>query len=173
MTPVIPLNLRKTGALVAVVLWVLGFELLPVAHVSGHHALGAHTHEGGGTTFVAEDTDSFRTSLNSALSNLGDSSAEVFRQRHLAHARAHGAHGHDHDHGDADEDDSNHIERANEPGHGTHSLAHRDLAAAAPPLPPLVPARHEALPLQAQANDLTLALPRVVSALRARGPPAA
>jgi hypothetical protein len=163
---------------------VLGFELLPVAHLSGHHALGAHTHDGAGTTLLATEEDTFRSSLNGALSNLGEASRTdlvAFRQRHHAHehgahehgAHEHGAHEHGaHEHGDANEDaEFEHLGSASTP-HGSHSVAHRDLAAASPPVPPLAPGAVYLVPALREANLLSLALPRVVSAFRARGPPA-
>jgi hypothetical protein len=170
-----------------------------VAHLSGHHALGAHTHDGAGTTLLATEEDTFRSSLNGALSNLGEASRTdlvAFRQRHYAHEQGvheqgvhehgvhehgvhehgvheHGVHEHGaNEHGDANEDaEFEHLGSASTP-HGSHSVAHRDLAAASPPVPPLAPGAVYLVPALREANLLSLALPRVVSAFRARGPPA-
>lgn len=116
-------TLRRSGlAVIAIAVWVGGFELAPAAHVAFHGLLPAHRHgDGHGHVHEAEGHGGFdRVARLRALGEAGG----LARASKARPAGARGATG----------------ELPAE--HGAGALAHRDLAAggAPPGLPPVDPA---------------------------------
>lgn len=157
---------RDILALAALALWIAGFELAPNLHVGLHHLLPSHDHHG------AASQVSGYTSRGRVRTVPGDGRA---RSSHVhAHAHPHGSDGHDHghDHEPAPEPTGEHGPGASPaPEHGAHSLAHRGLAALAPPpaIAPLIPAPFVLLPAPGEATAAPPALPR--GRPNQRGPP--
>ena len=96
---------QRRLAVVACLLWVLGYEVLPDVHLATHGALAAHRHDA------------------------GDRPARFWRVRtaHAPVAHQHGAATHQHGRAPRGERAA-----APDPGHGAHSLAHRTIAIATP-----------------------------------------
>ena len=136
---------RRTMALVACVLWLAGFEVLPWMHIAFHDHIGPHHHDASGA-IVRDDSvahhedddhevdehvaDALQTDR---AANDDDLDAEV--DEHCAPIQ-HGPHDTS-THGDHAADDQ--VRLANALTHGQHSLAHHDVAIHAPALPVTVP----------------------------------
>lgn len=106
---------RARMALIACLLWIASFEVLPWMHIALHEHVGAHHHDAGGS-IVRDEADP--------------------RSRGLADEGEDDADRHEHE-GHPGRSDADRIARvANALTHGRHSLAHHDIAIYAPP-PPL------------------------------------
>jgi hypothetical protein len=140
------------GSLLASLLWLGGFEVLPMVHMAFHDAFGAHQHG------VRRDS-------------------HAHEDHHDGHAHHHHDHGHHHDdHGYArdhgKQDDPGHDDGDTPAHHGDNSLAHRHLAAEhslpeIPPVPHPLVVRDRVF--ERAIESVYLEGQRVVS--RARGPP--
>jgi hypothetical protein len=137
---------RELHALAACLMWLLGFEVAPLAHIATHVRGERHHHDATGAT--ARDAESHE------------------------HGHEHGQeHGHVHIHeSDRDTKGAPGVEGSPAP-HGAHSLLHRGIAALAPKVPtPVVPppAIHALVSLRAPRD---LIASRAPESARARGPP--
>jgi len=118
------MRLVGIGPVLACLLWLAGFEVLPTVHMAFHDDFGAHQHG------VEHES-------------LGHRPHEHEHEHEHEHGEAHHAHTlHHHDHGLAHEhgDDDHHDEDSEAPDrHGENSLAHRHLAAehSLPTIPPV------------------------------------
>jgi hypothetical protein len=140
---------RRTLAVAAAFLWFGGFELLPNLHVALHSHIAPHSH---GHDHVTPGAD--------------------------AHAHVHYEVTHSHDHGVTDaplrrhEWKALHPERPHDhPAHGAHSLAHRGLAVAQPPPPPLLRSPIAVRPLRQPRVVAQQPRSRRPQSVRVRGPP--
>jgi hypothetical protein len=78
---------RARLALAAIALWLAGLEVLPNLHVALHDQLGAHTHVGDATVFVASHRHA-----DGSIHALRRPRTRAAREAHLAAALAHGQH---------------------------------------------------------------------------------
>ena len=147
---------KRIGASLAITLWVVGFELLPLAHVAGHEALASHTHGDDGAR-----VDDFARGVRAALSRLSVSGED---EAAVAHRRAH-RDGVEH-HGEVDD-----AEGVHSPHHGAHSLAHRGVAAANSPMAPPAPAPARLAAPLASAFVADAEVARLAPSPASRGPP--
>lgn len=139
---------------IACVLWVVSFEALPLLHVATHDQVGRHHH---------------------------DATGAIVRDEYVFEPEPHDHDDHDHDDHDHDHEPSRGERSASERqhlvadalAHGRHSLAHHDVAIAAPPpviTSPLPCDRRSTFVVVATAIDPVSFSPgRAV----ARGPPVA
>lgn len=126
-------------ALVACVLWLVGFELLPWLHIATHDHIGAHHHDATGAIIrddVAHDdhdddhdaaTDEHAPAHDH---DHDDQDAEVDEHGNPV-AHHHADPHHDAQHHDSQADSEKRVRDAI--GHGRHSLAHHDVSTTAPP----------------------------------------
>jgi hypothetical protein len=165
-------------ALIACVLWIAGFEVLPWMHLATHGHVGAHHHgENGETIFDAgpadhhhHDDDDHDAEVDEHGVRHDDMDAEIDEHAHdaeLAHAAAH-----HHDDDDETPHDDAETRLAEALGHGRHSLAHHDIAITTPPpfltSPLPVDRRPTFLLEQTSIDPISFSPGRAV----ARGPPA-
>jgi hypothetical protein len=150
---------RRFGALLAAILWMIGFELVPSVHVGFHDWFGDHQH-------------------GAVAQHEHDHEADHVGHGH-GHGHGHGAKAGHHHHADQPDPLDDEIEddptqsRVSTPGHGEHSLAHRGIAAIDPP--PAQP-RVMAAPLRLAAYILPAGQPprnAQPTTVRSRGPPSA
>jgi hypothetical protein len=139
------------------VIWALGFELGPNLHVALHaHLAHHHHHHGHGHGHAPSGATSTALHWVPADGARVEAGAEgtAADGQWRADGRAIGP------------------ERTDDPGHGEHSLAHRDLALAEPPPPPAIDAM--ALVGFAPAAAMPAETPRSrgPDTVRQRGPPA-
>lgn len=150
-------------ALIACVLWIAGFEVLPWMHVATHGHIGAHHHdENGATIFDAGPSDHHRDHDDDHDAEIdehgehhdNDADEEVDEHaphHHVAdhhhdddvdddideHARDaesdHHASNDHHDHDTGKHHDDAETWLADALAHGRHSLAHHDIAISTPP----------------------------------------
>jgi hypothetical protein len=142
---------QRRLAVLACLLWVLGYEVLPDVHLATHGALAAHRHDG----IFAERPARF-------LRVRTASSRPVAAHRHGPGTHTHAA-------------DRRLLrgERAEapDPGHGAHSLAHRTIAIATP-APVITAPLPTSWRLWSERVDVVVeASWRPVVAASARGPP--
>jgi hypothetical protein len=150
---------RRRIALVLTILWVVGFELMPWAHIALHDRLAHHHHDESGAE-VLDDHDSEIDEHVADHRHDDDLDAEV--DEHGVHVAAH---------------DDDVATRAAEHAllsalqHGAHSFAHHGIAVP-------VPAPVVTVPLPVDRRPITLAMfeqPAWISAAvpeaSARGPP--
>jgi hypothetical protein len=147
---------QRRLATAAVLLWIVGFELLPGAHLVLHDDLAAHHHDG---------DDAGGGDGGSAASGL----RVTIRTGELPHRELDGAW-----HTDAGAPRSAEHERAGEtPGrpHGQHSLAHRGIAVHTPPpvLTTPLPVTRQVAWLVAETETSLRSLAALTAV--ARGPP--
>lgn len=146
-------SVRQRQAIAALVLWVLGIELLPGLHVAAHALLPAH-HHGDADAKAWRVTETKRPDLVARGSQCHDHGGDS-------------GHCHEQPAEAPDEDGDSPLE------HGAGSLAHGQLALAAPPPPPILPrgtACSHVDVVGAPAFAARATAPRTV---RQRGPPAA
>jgi hypothetical protein len=134
---------RRRLALTALGLWALGFELAPNLHVALHAHLAAHHHG------HAHDHGHGHSAAHFDGDAAGRAGAEVWRAAGLAIGP----------------------ERTDAPGHGDHSLAHRQLALAEPPPPPAIDASSPVGFAAAASTPVETPRSRRPGTLRQRGPP--
>lgn len=149
---------RATAAVVACLVWLVGVELLPGAHLASHGHLGAHDHGHRHGAPAASDALVVRVHTDAARA---------------VHSHEGVLHRHDDRPIGGGDLTGSHAEGAPPaaPGHGDHSLAHRALALATPPpalLHPL-PVDRQVRPVTHQVARLTASAPPPAPA--ARGPP--
>ncbi len=152
-------NGRELHALAACLLWLLGFEVAPLAHIATHVRGEAHHHDARGATIFEDEG--------------GRDDGYAFAHCHggACHAHDHDAHGAERAPGHGRRETSRGVHRAATP-HGAHSLLHRGIAALAPKLatPHVRPA------LVCELGDARAPEARVASraprSVRVRGPPA-
>jgi hypothetical protein len=148
---------RRRHAVLALLVWLLGVEVLPDLHLATHAWLPAHHHDGD-----APPSDELVVTVH------GDRTAAAL------HAHDGSVHGH----GVAaratvpDRDAIHREDPARHPGHGQHSAAHRALALLAP-----APVLHQPLPVDHHVIPVSHAVARLVAIAPppdagARGPPA-
>lgn len=152
---------RRAAATLAALLWVLGFELLPNAHLLLHAHLAPHSHG-------------------------HDAGAAPIVTRSPAVGGGHAGAVHTHDDGTVHSHDPDQPPDAGalrpgldlrpyapDPiGHGAHSLAHRDLASHEPPPPVVAPTAVLGPALAVAALAAAEPRSRRPATSRARGPPA-
>jgi hypothetical protein len=147
---------RRRLAALACLLWILGIEVLPNAHLAMHGRLGAHRHDAGesrrgdGGIVVRVHRDSTSHVHDGVVHAHGDAAAAS----PAPDVRAIGA-----------------PDGTPPPGHGDHSLAHRRAALAAPPpvIDAPLPVDHRPQPATYTVALLTAAAPPPDAA--ARSPP--
>ncbi len=143
--------MRARIALVACVLWVVGFELVPLVHVAVHAYLAPHRHEGGVIVAVEmEDRDAEVDEHGEpVVPAAADDTPAPTRHAPDPHARL-----------------------ARALGHAHGSMAHHDLAVTAPAVP-----LHAPLPVDRRPSSVAIAsvatpVSASVPSAAARGPPA-
>ena len=155
--------MRRRGLALAV-LWIVGFEVMPWAHIALHDHLAPHHHDANGADVIDDDHDHDAEVDEHAAHHGDDLDAEVDE---------HGVPVHVHDVGDVackvTNADAKLIAALN---HGAHSLAHHGIAVPVP-----APVVTTPLPVDRRPITLAIAEPRAwVSAAipeaAARGPPA-
>ncbi|MBV8762748.1 MAG: hypothetical protein JO257_36020 [Deltaproteobacteria bacterium] len=151
---------RRRVALSLAILWIVGFELLPWAHIALHDHLAHHHHDENGADVLDEKPAGHDDDHDSAVDEHGVPIAL-------------------HDHGDDDDDDDDHApltagehQLLEALAHAGHSLAHHGIAVPVP-----APAMTAPLPVDRQPIAIEeVAVPAWVSAAvplaSARGPPA-
>jgi len=156
---------RRRIALVLTILWIVGFELMPWAHIALHDHLPHHHHDANGGDVVDDDHDAEvdEHAADQAARHDDDLDAEVDEHGVPVHVHA------------DDNDVATHdAEQAllSALAHGQHSFAHHGIAVP-------VPAPAITTPLPVDRRPITLALaeqPAWISAVipdaSARGPPA-
>jgi hypothetical protein len=152
--PARPDERRQSLAIIALLVWIVGYEVGPDLHLALHGALGAHDHHGATARWRLERTD-----------------------RAGAHLHHHDGHTHRHQ-GDRDPlppDGDGDVDRPGPPpaDHGAGSAAHRDVAVhpAAPPVTAPAPVDPPAIGLI--APRLAEGSWRPSTPHAARGPPRA
>jgi hypothetical protein len=155
---------RRRVALSLAILWIVGFELLPWAHIALHAHLAPHHHDANGAD-ILDDHDALVDEHAPVHHDDDDLDAEVEEHGvpvHLAASRA------DEDH-DGVPDAEAHLRAALD--HGAHSLAHHGIAVP-------VPAPAVTTPLPVDHRPITLAIAEqpawrsaAIPEAAARGPP--
>ena len=140
-------------ALVACVLWLAGFEILPWLHIATHDHVGKHHHDASGATIFDEESDAGHDHEHEHHHHHDDDDHDAAIDEHAAdlaetddhdndddeedaEVDEHGqpvAHSHDHHHEHRDPLSDSEKTLRDALGHGRHSLAHHDVATTAPP----------------------------------------
>ncbi|HUQ06474.1 MAG TPA: hypothetical protein VM261_28420 [Kofleriaceae bacterium] len=144
---------RRRLAVMACLVWLLGVEVLPDAHLATHAWLPAHKHDGDAPV-----------STELAVTVHADSTA-AWAHAHDGMLHQHGAARH----ADRDRDGIGRSEPAPAPGHGQHSLAHHALALAAPApaIAHSLPVEHVVVPVHHVVTQLVAIAPPPDAAARA------
>jgi hypothetical protein len=150
---------RRRLAVLGCLVWMLGVEVLPALHQASHAWLPAHRHEGDARP-GSEPSVTVRRDATSAATHAHEG---VFHR--------HGGGGGANERADVDLGIDS-TDRAPDPGHGRHSLAHHTLALRAP-----APAILHPLPVDHHVVPVSHAVARLVAAAPppdagARAPPA-
>ena len=161
-------------ALVACILWLAGFEVLPWTHVALHDHIGPHHHDAGGSIVLDQpavdqhhDDDDRDIDVDEQIADVAhdDDDVDTEVDEHGVPVRAAYAHAH------RPPDAGALIRLAHGLTHGQHSLAHHDLAvyAPAPPLTHPMPIDRRPISIVAitTVDPVSLRVPRAA----ARDPP--
>lgn len=150
-----PERSRHRLAVMACLVWLLGVEVLPAFHLATHAWLPAHRHEGD-APLSTEMVVTVRSDATAATAHVHEG---VFHRHGGAPARS----------GRGEDLSFERSDRAPDPGHGQHSLAHHTLALRAPAaaiVHPL-PVDHHVVPVSHAVAQLVAIAPAPESGARA------
>ena len=119
--------MRQRIALALCVLWVVGFELMPWAHIALHAQLAPHYHDASGAIVMLDGEPA-------AEADAPHVHTHVYPAPPTYRDREHTAHGHTHRHAHGEPEPGDDLARlAGALAHGRNSLAHHGIAIPMPP----------------------------------------